>query len=136
MNNKILVVGSILFCLLIAALVTRNGDIAWMMLPFLAYLGVGVLQTPALDQMRLEARRTLEVRRLNGDAFVDVNLSVQNQALETVHLFIDENVQAGMNITDGELGRRVELQPAETAEVKYTFTAGRGSFSWNSSGSW
>jgi uncharacterized protein (DUF58 family) len=132
MNNKILVVGSLLFGLLIAALVTRNGDIAWMMLPVLAYLGVGILQTPALDHVRLGARRTLELRRLNGTTFVDVNLSVQNQARETVHLFIQEDVQAGMKITDGVLGRRVALRPAEAAEVKYTFTAGRGHFSWSS----
>ena len=46
MNNKTLVVGLIIFGLLIVALITRNGDIAWMMLPFLSYLGMGILQTP------------------------------------------------------------------------------------------
>ena len=56
MNNKTLVVGLIIFSLLIAALITRNGDIAWMMLPFLAYLGVGILQTPALEKVRFSAR--------------------------------------------------------------------------------
>jgi len=100
MNNKTLAVGSIIFCLLIAALLTRNGGIAWMMLPFLAYLGVGILQTPALDRIRFSAERTLQQGRLNGNAFVDVNLGVQNQALEAVHLFIQEIVQAGMEITD------------------------------------
>ena len=50
MNNKTLVVGLIIFSLLIVALITRNGDIAWMMLPFLAYLGVGILQTPATGE--------------------------------------------------------------------------------------
>jgi len=132
MNNKALVICSIIFSLLIAALLTRSGDIAWMMLPFLAYLGVGILQTPALEKVRLSAGRTLEQSRSNGNAFVDVNLSVQNQALETVHLFIHEIIQAGMKIVDGDLSRWVELRPGESAELKYTFTAVRGSFSWNS----
>jgi uncharacterized protein (DUF58 family) len=132
MNNKILVVGSILFSLLIAALITRNGDIAWMMLPFLAYLGIGILQTPPLEKVRFSAGRTLEQGRSNGNVFVDVNLSIQNQALETIHLFIHEIVQAGMKIIAGDLSRWVELRPGESAELKYTFTAVRGNFSWNS----
>jgi uncharacterized protein (DUF58 family) len=132
MNNKTLVVGSIILCLLIAALITRNGDIAWMMLPFLAYLGAGILQTTPLEKVRLKAGRTLEQRRTDGSAFVDVNLSVQNQALEPVHLSLHETVQAGMKITDGELDQWVELRPGESTELKYTFTAVRGNFSWDS----
>ena len=66
MNNKTLVVGLIIFGLLIVALITRNGDIAWMMLPFLAYLGVGILQTPVLEKVRFSATRTLEQNRSNG----------------------------------------------------------------------
>jgi len=132
MNNKTLVIGSVLFSLLIAALITRNGDIAWMMLPFLAYLGAGILQTPPLEKVRLRAGRTLEQRRANENAFVDVSLSIQNQSLETLHLFIDEVAPAWMKITEGELGRWAELQPGEAAELNYTFTAVRGSFSWNS----
>jgi uncharacterized protein (DUF58 family) len=132
MNNKTLVVGAIIFSLLIAALITRNGHIALMMLPFLAYVGVGILQTPPLEKVRFSAGRTLEQRRSNGNAFVDVNLNVQNQALETAHLFINEIVQAGMEITDGDLSRWVELRPGESAELKYTFTSARGNFSWNS----
>jgi uncharacterized protein (DUF58 family) len=130
MNSKTLVVGLIIFSLLIVALLTRNGDVAWMILPFLAYLGAGLLQTPPLDKLHFSAERTVEQTRLNGVALVDVNLSVQNQALETVHLFIDETIQAGMKITDGELSRWVTLRSGESAELKYTFTAARGNFSW------
>ncbi len=132
MNNKALVVGSIIFSLLIAALITRNGDIAWMMLPFLAYLGLGILQTPSLEKVRFSAERILEQNRSNGNTFVDVNLSVQNQAFETVYISIHEIIQAGMKITDGVLSRWAELRPGEAAELKYTFTAVRGDFSWNS----
>ena len=117
MNNKTLVVGLIVFSLFIIALITRNGDIAWMMLPFLAYLGIGILQTPPLEKLRLSARRTLEQTRSNGIILVDVNLSIQNQALETVSLFINETVQAGMKITDGDLSRWVVLRSGESSEL-------------------
>jgi uncharacterized protein (DUF58 family) len=132
MNNKTLVIGLIIFCLLIVALITRNGDIAWMMLPFLVYLGIGILQTPALEKVHLSAERTLEQTRSNGIVLVDVNLTIQNQAVQTVHLFINETVQAGMEITAGELRRWVTLRPGETTALNYTFTAARGDFSWQS----
>jgi uncharacterized protein (DUF58 family) len=132
MNNKTLVVGLIIFSLLIAALITQEGDIAWMMLPFLAYLGIGILQTPTLERLRFSAERKLEQTRSNGGVAVDVKLAIQNQALETVHLFVDETVQAGMKIMEGELSRRVTLGPGESTELAYTFTAARGDFAWKS----
>ena len=52
---------------------------------------------------------------------VDVNLTIQNQALETVSLFIDETVQAGMKITDGDLSRWVELRSGEICGVEIYF---------------
>lgn len=132
MNNKTLVVGLIILSLFTVALVTRNGDIAWMMLPFLAYLGIGILQTPPLEKVRLSAMRSLDLRRSNGNVFVDVNLTLQNQALQRLNLSIHETVQDGMKIIEGDLSRWVELQPGESAELKYTFTAARGNFAWKS----
>jgi uncharacterized protein (DUF58 family) len=132
MNNKTLVVGLIIFSLLIVALIARNGDIAWMILPFLAYLGIGLLQTPPQENLQFGAERTLEQTRSNDGVTVDVTLRIQNESLETVHLFIEETAQAGMKIVDGELSRWATLRSGESAELKYAFTAGRGDFSWNS----
>jgi uncharacterized protein (DUF58 family) len=132
MNNKTLIVGLVLFSLLIVALIARNGDIAWMMLPFLVYLVTGILQTPPVEKLRFSAERKSEQTRSKGTVSVDVSLSVQNQALETVHLFICEKIPAGMKIINGELSRWVTLQPGESTELKYAFTAVRGDFSWKS----
>jgi uncharacterized protein (DUF58 family) len=131
MNNKILVVGLIISSLLIAALITHNGNLVRLMLPFLAYLGMGILQSPNQGRLCLSAKRTLERTRSADGVSIHANLNIQNKALETVHLFIQETVQAGMKITDGELSRRVSLRPGETTELNYTFTAARGEFSWN-----
>ncbi len=128
--------GLIISSLLIIALLARNGDIAWLMLPFLVYLEIGILQTPSLEKVRLSAERNLEQTRSNGVASVEVNLTIQNQALETVHLFIEETVQAGMEIIEGELRRWVSLRPGESTALNYTFTATRGEFTWQSIPAW
>jgi uncharacterized protein (DUF58 family) len=130
MNSKTLVVGLIIFGLFIVALITRNGDIAWMMLPFLCYLGAGILQAPVLEKVRLVAVRKLEQSQSNGIVSVDTTLTVENLATETISLFIDEKIQTGMKVADGQLCRWVTLRSGEYAELKYTFNAVRGNFSW------
>ena len=132
MNDKTLSVGLIIFALLLVALIMRDGDIAWMILPFLVYLGMGILQTPNLEKLSFNATRTLEQTRSNGILSIAVNVAIQNKALETVHLCIQETVQAGMKITEGELSQWVALQPEETANLNYSFTATRGDFFWKS----
>jgi uncharacterized protein (DUF58 family) len=136
MNNRTLVLGLVSFSLLIAALIAHNGDIARMMLPFLAYLGMGILRSPRLEKLRFGAKRTLTETRSDGSISFHANLTVQNQASGTVHLFIVETLQAGMKITEGELSRWVTLGPGETTQLNYTFTAGRGDYSWDSIRTW
>src|SRR5688572_7097710 len=132
MNEKTLTVGLIAVLLLIVVLITRNGDIAWMILPFLAFLLVGILQTPNVERLSFHANRSLERTRTNGIVSVGVKLVLQNRNPETVHLFMEEIVQPGMKITEGELSQWVTLRPGETTELKYAFTATRGNFSWKS----
>jgi len=132
MNNKTLVVGLLIFGLLITALVARSGDIAWMALPFLAYMGVGLLQAPPTEKLHLSAVRSLEQSRSNGTSSVDVSLNIQNQSAETLQLALHETAPAGTQVTDGQLSRRMVLCPGESAEMKYSFTVLRGNFTWES----
>ena len=132
MNNKTLTVGLVAVLLLMVALITRNGDIAWMLLPFLTFLMVGILQTPDVERVSLSAKRTLERTRTNGIVSIAVNLAIQNKSLETVHLFMEEILQPGMKVMDGELSRWATLRPGETTALNYAFTAKRGNFFWKS----
>jgi uncharacterized protein (DUF58 family) len=132
MNNKTLTVGLVTLLLLIAALIVRNGDIAWMILPFLTYLMAGMLQSPNVEKLSFSAKRTLEQTRINGTLSVSVKLDIENKSTEVVHLFVEETVQPGMKVTEGELSQWATLHSGETANLKYAFTATRGNFSWES----
>ena len=113
-------------------MVLRNGDIAWMTLPFLTFLMLGILRTPVREKLSFHAKRTLEQSRAHGVLSIAVRLSLQNESPETVHLFVEEPVQPGMKITEGTLGQWATLRPAESTELSYTFAAERGDFSWTS----
>jgi len=132
MNSKTLIVCLVTFGILIAALITRNGDIAWMMLPFLAYLGMGILQTPSTEKVLLSAQRSLEQTRCDGIAAIDVSLTVRNEGAEEVHCLLSDDPQTEMKVTDGKLSQWASLRAGESTELKYTFTSKRGDFSWKS----
>ena len=132
MNDKTLTVGLIVLLLLITSLITRNGDIAWMIMPFLAYLGFGILQTPNFERLSLRAKRTWQQTRADGIFSIAVNLRVENNGSDTVHLFVEETVQRGMKITNGELSQWATLRAGASTMLSYSFTAARGDFYWKS----
>jgi uncharacterized protein (DUF58 family) len=132
MNNKTQVLGLIIFSLLIISLITRNGDIAWMMLPFLAYLWIGIYQAPDPDKLMISANRTLNQTRTDETVVIDSNLTIQNNGVKTIHLWIEDSLRPGMKTIIGEISRRVSLLPGEVTELRYSFTAVRGDYSWES----
>ena len=131
MNGKILTLLLVSFGLLLAGLFMHIADLAWMALPFLVYLGVGVLQAPAGEQVRLRAERRVE-KHLTGEVpSVEVCVTVTNPGQQTVHLAIADELQSGMRITDGALRTLAVLPPGGAADLRYTFSAGRGMFFWH-----
>jgi uncharacterized protein (DUF58 family) len=132
MNSKVLTLIFIIFSLMFMALVTRNGDLAWMVLPFLAYLGIGILQSPAPGKIRLQARRVVEKERTGGVSSVHVVTTVSNQDTHIIFLRLSDPLQPGIRIMDGQIENQAALRGGEAAVLRYTFQAERGSFAWRS----
>jgi uncharacterized protein (DUF58 family) len=130
MNSKVLTLVLIIFGLFLAVLVTRNGDLAWLTVPFLVYLGMGVLQAPSPGKIHLHADRSIETNRSDGVSSTQVNVTVSNQGAKIDRLCLSDPLQAGMRIIAGQIWQEVALQPGEDTLLEYTFQAERGSFSW------
>lgn len=128
--NKVLTLLLIIFGLLVTALVTRNGDLAWMTLPFLVYLGVGILQSPSPGKIRLHAARSIETNRTHGVASIEVGVTVCNQGAAIDRLCLSDPLQSGLRVTDGQTRQAAALRAGEDARLTYTFQTERGSFSW------
>ena len=130
MNSKSLPLISIIFGLLLTALLTNKSDAAWMALPFLGYLGIGILQSPSVEKINLRATRSLEKNSIAGISFIRVSLTIRNQGAEIVHLRVTDPLQPGMSVTDGQTRKLTALRAGEDVTLQYTFQAERGSFSW------
>jgi uncharacterized protein (DUF58 family) len=130
MNDKTLFIGIIFGGLLVTALLTHNADVALLILPFLVYLGFGILQSPALDKLNLKAQRTVSKICLDDELVVDVSITMENSGTEIVCLYLYEQIQTTMKITGGELCQWAVLKPGQHTELNYSFQAKRGHFFW------
>ena len=130
MSSRALTLVALIFALLLGALLLHQGDLAWMTLPFLAYLGVGILQAPTAGKVRLLATRTVETHREQEKMSVAVNVTLSNEggALERLSMFDDP--RPGVRLVDGRFRQSTALRPDEATELHYTFQTERGSFAW------
>jgi uncharacterized protein (DUF58 family) len=120
----------IIFGLLLGALLVHQGAMAWMTLPFWAYLAMGVALAPAKGQISLHAVRSAELRRDQGKAMVDVIVTVSNQGVAIDHLSLSDPVQPGMHLLKGQLQHAAALRSGEETKFTYTFATERGSYGW------
>jgi uncharacterized protein (DUF58 family) len=130
MRSKALTLVLIIFGLLLSALLSHQGDLAWMALPFLAYLGLGILKAPEAGKIRLHAVRVVETHREQGKASVVVNVTVTNQGVTLDRLCLSDSLQPGMRVVEGTLRQPALLEPGEATTFQYTFQAERGNFKW------
>jgi len=130
MNDKTLFIGVIILGLFFTAFIARNGDLVWMALLFIVYLGTGIGQSPAKEDIHLRVRRSVEKTKRDGSFFVEVIIHVRNDGRRTISFFIADPLQNGMAVTEGSLSLQAALHAGEDAELKYVFEADHGSFSW------
>jgi uncharacterized protein (DUF58 family) len=131
MNSRALTLVVVIFTLLLGALLLQQGDLAWMTLPFLTYLGLGILQAPAAGKVRLLATRMVEKIGCEGgktSIAVDVFLSNQGAMLERLSMVDDP--RPGLRLVEGRTKQSAALLPGEATRLGYTFRAERGSFAW------
>jgi uncharacterized protein (DUF58 family) len=132
MKGKVPTLILVIFSLMLMALLTRNGDLAWMAIPFLAYLGMGILQSPVTGKRSLQARRVVEKESAGGVSCVHVSTTVCNQDSRIIFLRLSDALQPGMRFTGGQIQAHAALRGGESVELGYTFQAPRGNFSWSS----
>ncbi len=130
MNSKGWTLALLIFGLLFAALATLNGVLAWMVVPFLAYLGLGLLESPLAGKIHLRATRSVTSSRSGELTRVEVSVTVSNQGPAIDRLQLSDPIQPGMQLLDGQPEKIVSLEEGQNTTLSYTFEAGRGRYAW------
>lgn len=80
MKHRFLVILCVIYSLMVIAVVTRNGGLLLLAIPFLTYLGTAILQLPG--EVRLQASRSFNNANPFATTPVEVNVSLENTGPE------------------------------------------------------
>lgn len=130
MNRNGRVVLAVAIALLLGALAFREGKLAWLALPFLSFLGVGLALAPTSGEIRLVAKRSCREIGKEVAASIEVVAAVRNDGARTVRVLIVDHLLSGATLVEGALSLSETLRPREEAELRYVFEAARGRFEW------
>ncbi len=101
-----------------------------MTLPLLVYLAAGILQTPTLEKLHLQARRSVAKTGQDDAVSVKVSVSVENRGSEAICLHLIDPLPPETKLANGETSQRLVLKPGQESGLEYTFQAKRGHFVW------
>ena len=132
MKHKTIFVTLIVFCLIVLALISRNGDILLMVVPLLLYLGVGIYFAPG--EINLRAIRQLDRQVDENHNAVEVVVQLRNAGEPLYNVLLRDMNFPNAKLLSGRYDQRIAIPESGEANIRYTFQAQRGYFSWESIG--
>ena len=124
--TRTLTLSTITILLLIAALVSVNGLLLTLILPFFLAFGVGVYY--AVETLDLEAIRTLSTERLLAGSTLRVTVSVTNRGGDISMLQLEDIISPRLTVTDGQTALITSVRAGETITFSYELTGPRGEY--------
>jgi len=117
--------------LFLAGMAARNGDLLWMALPFLLYLGAGVLLAPELASVaQLSATRQVGQCHVQGSPAIEVTVTVRNQGGPLAALALSDPAPEGVQLAEGQTLLYGGLGSGEELALRYVFYERRGVYTW------
>ena len=112
----------------LSSLMTMNGKLLTLAVPFLVYLIIGVIQTPG--DVRLQANRIVDKPSVVSGDSIETRLVVKNLGGALVNLCLEDKDFPSLKIIDGKSHRKVALTSGEEIKLQYKFETARGVYSW------
>ncbi len=124
--NRVLILSSVIYILVILALATLNGVLLASAIPFLIYLGAGLLFGP--ERLDLQAERRISAERVFPGVPVEISLKVTNHGAPLESIVIADQLPDELQLLAGETSMATPLSSGESVEMVYTVKAPRGHF--------
>jgi uncharacterized protein (DUF58 family) len=130
MNRKFIFLLGVIYLLILFAILAQSASLALFSLPLLTYLGLGWWMTP--DHPKIKAVRHAFPTRTTAGSPIEVLVDVENFGAATLDLQVADPCLPNMRLLSGGVEKWVVLPSGGSATLRYTFTAERGSFTWQS----
>ncbi|MCB9134090.1 MAG: DUF58 domain-containing protein [Anaerolineales bacterium] len=116
------------YSLLLIGLITLQGPLLALAIPFVLYLAVGLFHET--QPVQLKAERVLSSDRVLPNTPVTVTLNVTNEGPLVESLIIEDIVPSGAKITQGLPYILTSLKSGATVTITYTITGSRGQYAF------
>jgi len=119
----------VVYALILAGLIARNGSVLALSLLFVTYLVAGLLRAPG--DLSLEISRTLSAERVGTGMPVEVTLAVTNAGPSLEEVLIEDGVPHGLTVSDGSPRHVLKLAHGQVATWTYTIRGSRGYYAFS-----
>ncbi len=114
--------------LFLTGLVSQNKAIFLMAIPFLVYLGVAVYLSP--EELKINCVREINSIRNFPNMPITVDALLENNGESIPRIRVIEDILPKMLVIDGSVDQDFSLSANSKIELRYTFQAPRGQYSW------
>ncbi len=116
------------YALLLAGIITLQGEFIALALPLVSYLLIGYLQAP--ENVALEARRQLSLDRAAPNQDVEVIVTVTNHGSAVQEALLEDKVPQGLSVRLKSSRHLVRLASGESYTFAYTVAGPRGGYAF------
>ena len=128
MTRRFVFLVFLIYLFFIMGLVTLNGYLIAMTLPFIVFLTAAYYDSPA--EIMISLRRTFSAAYVFPGKEIEVTLAVENRGSESYEMLIEDVLPADLELVDGQTRITTLIPPREVAEIKYTVRGKRGGFAF------
>lgn len=123
MKRSFLLSGIIYFWIVLA-LVARNDVLLALVIPFLIYLGSGLVFDP--EDLHLTVKRQISAERVLPGIPVEVHLEITNLGAQLENIYLQDEIPTGVEVIAGKSAILASMKKNETIVLSFSIQANRG----------
>ena len=123
---RLLLLNLLIYGLVLGGLATLNGTLLALALPFIIYLGAGLLFEP--EEPRLKVSRYLSADYAVQAEPVTIKLTITNEGSRLEEVLVADVAPTPLELLDGQTNLLTTLSPGATVELSYTLRGKRGAY--------
>ena len=127
--KRSLFLGLLAYLFFLVGLLTMQGLLVALAIPFVVYLVAGFLSSP--ENVELDVTRSLSHNRVFTGTAVEVTLKVVNTGSLLEEVTVVDHLPAGLEVIDGETTLSVSLKPGDAAQFSYRVRGTRGYYNFD-----
>lgn len=128
--KRFIFLSSIIYALLLAGLISLNGGLIALAIPFVLYLLYGLYTSPESPSLQIE--RKLSSERAVPDSDVLISLVISNNGADIEELYLEDRLSPNLSIRLGSNRHLIRLPKNSSQTVTYTIAGPRGAYNFES----